>query len=551
MSDQIEIGSSPQRSASKRFVLLFLLGLSCFIFVARLHTYNEPVEHDITTAAVIANEMRAGRHYYSEVWENKPPAVHIANVIAQDLFGYGRGSIYALNVALSIITLLGVYVAASSSGMGRTAGLWAAVFWTVISGDLDLQANQPNLEAFMNGPIIWTFALLLRQPRSDNASDKSYIPWSIAIGCVLALASFYKPQCAIYGICFAIALVAYPPELSSKRRKQAVREFLIIATVGAAAWAAFFAYFSVTGRFQILYTTMFVYPRYYSGNVFINLLSSLGRHLYPTQLQVISPLIFLTLVGGIIAWFKGSRRPWVLLIAYAVATQVTIGISGRFYSHYYQLWLPLFAVGASWAMIQLTHVIREQFAAWLPQAFAVIALLFILQSELWVYSMSPQQWSKREYGNVYAASEELANEIKKFLAPNETLYVFGSEPSFYFLTNRRPPVGFFFIQDAAGGPLAGELTTKAINDLERNPPDLVILMNDVIGDKTTGPAPARLGPEHPLRAWVSQHYCPVAINRNAAFSICARPGSALEKRKAYQDLVTELSIYRDVTPDDN
>ena len=103
MSDQIEIGSFPQRSASERFVLLFLLGLSCFIFVARLHTYNEPVEHDITTAAVIANEMRAGRHYYSEVWENKPPAVHIANVIAQDLFGYGRGSIYALNVGLSII----------------------------------------------------------------------------------------------------------------------------------------------------------------------------------------------------------------------------------------------------------------------------------------------------------------------------------------------------------------------------------------------------------------------------------------------------------------
>jgi hypothetical protein len=548
MSDPTETHSFFQGIASKQFALLFLLGLTCFIFLARFHTYEEPVEHDITTAAVIANEMRQGRQYYSEVWENKPPAVHISNLFAQYLFGYGRGSIYALNVGLSVITLLGVYLAASSSGMGRAAGLWAAIFWTLSSGDLDLQANQPNLEAFMNGPIIWAFALILRLRRSGNGTNTSYIPSSLVVGGLLALASFYKPQCAIYGFCFAVAHLAYAPDTNT--RKQAVKELLIIAAVGVAAWMAFFVYFAQTGRFQILYTTMFVYPRYYSGNIFVNLLASLGRHLYPTPLRVIAPLIFLTLIGGIIAGLKGPRRPWALLIGYAVATQVTIGVSGRYYNHYYQLWLPLFAVGASWAMVSLTHVIREPLAAWLPEAIAVIALLFMLQSELWVYSMDPRQWSEREYGGVYAASEELANEINKFLAPNETLYVFGDEPGFYFLTKRRPAVGSFFIQDLAGGPLASELTTRAINDLERKPPDLVVIMNDAIGEKTSGPTPARLGPDHPLRVWVSRHYCPVAVNCNAVFSICARPGSELGRRQAYQDLVTELSIQSDEFRDD-
>src|SRR5713101_7053484 len=183
MSDATETHSFLQGIASKQFALLFLLGLACFISLARLHTYEEPVEHDITTAAVIANEMRAGRQYYSDVWENKPPAVHISNLFAQYLFGYGRGSIYALNVGLSIITLLGVYVAAPSSGMGRAAGLLAAVFWTLSSGDLDLQANQPNLEAFMNGPIIWAFALLVRGEKVDN---RSWILRALAIGGLLA-----------------------------------------------------------------------------------------------------------------------------------------------------------------------------------------------------------------------------------------------------------------------------------------------------------------------------------------------------------------------------
>ncbi|PYS61899.1 MAG: hypothetical protein DMF76_09940, partial [Acidobacteria bacterium] len=155
MTESTATSSLLNRIANQRIILLFLLGLSCFIALARFHTYNEPLEHDITATAVIANEMRAGRPYYSDVWENKPPALYIAHIAGQYLFGYGRGYLYALNVSLALISLFGVYVAASSLGMGRTAGLWAAVFWTLISGDMDLQANQPNTEAFLNAPLIW------------------------------------------------------------------------------------------------------------------------------------------------------------------------------------------------------------------------------------------------------------------------------------------------------------------------------------------------------------------------------------------------------------
>src|SRR5437016_926282 len=162
MTESTATSSLLNRIANQRIILLFLLGLSCFIALARFHTYNEPLEHDITATAVIANEMRAGRPYYSDVWENKPPALYIAHIAGQYLFGYGRGYLYALNVSLALISLFGVYVAASSLGMGRTAGLWAAVFWTLISGDMDLQANQPNTEASLNATLIWAFALFLR-----------------------------------------------------------------------------------------------------------------------------------------------------------------------------------------------------------------------------------------------------------------------------------------------------------------------------------------------------------------------------------------------------
>ena len=541
MTESTATSSLLNRIANQRIILLFLLGLSCFIALARFHTYNEPLEHDITATAVIANEMRAGRPYYSDVWENKPPALYIAHIAGQYLFGYGRGYLYALNVSLALISLFGVYVAASSLGMGRTAGLWAAVFWTLISGDMDLQANQPNTEAFLNAPLIWAFALFLRLQRSETAKKYSYLQ-ALAIGGLLALASFYKPQSALYGLFFGIVHIVFPAAQTPTRRKRAITEVAIVAGVGVVAWIAFFAYFAMTGRFAILYTTMFIYPSYYSGNMFRNLWASFGMsHLYPKPLQVISPLVFLTLIGGVIAWIKRLAQPWVLLVAYAVATQVTIGIAGRYYLHYYQLWLPLFVVGASWSVVLLSHIVKKEFEAWMPHAFATVALLFMLQSELWVYSMDPNQWAKQEYGDVYAASEVLASEINKFLAPNETLYVFGDEPGFYFITKRRPAVGAFFLQDVAGGPLANELTARTINDLNRKPPDLVIILNSAIGEKTIGPQGAKLGPDHPLRVWISQHYCPVAVNQNFFVSLCARPGSALERRPEYQALVADLS----------
>jgi hypothetical protein len=527
-----------QKLAGEQLALFFLIGLSLFIALARYHTYHEPLEHDITATAVIANEMRLGRPYFSDVWENKPPALYIVHIMAQSIFGYGRGSLFAINLTLGLLSLFGVYFAASSSGGNIVSGLWAAVFWTVTSGDLNLQANQPNTEAFMNAPLIWAFALLLSLDRSEGTAR---VLRAVLVGSLVALCSFYKPHSMVYGVLLGVGHMLFPPEATANGRKKAIKDVLIIGATGATAWFAFFVYFALTGRFQILYTTMFVYPRYYSGNIFWNLWNGFGSHLYPTQLHLITPLVFLTLAGGVIAWKSGMKRPWALLIAYAVATQFTIAAPGRFYIHYYQLWLPIIAVGAGWSIVLLGQAIKEQFSGWLPHVFAAIALLFMLPPEIWAYRMDPTEWSLKSYGGVYAASESLASNLNDVLQPEENLFVLGDEPNFYFITGRRPAVGVFFLQDIAGGPLAAEFSARMINDLNRKPPDLVVIQNSAIGPKTVGPKNARLGPDHPVRKWVSDNYCPVDINPHSFFTICAKPGSSLEQRPSYRRLAAILS----------
>jgi len=159
--DSTSISTVTSISKWRYLPLLILAGLSLVIAVMRLHTYNEPFERDITSHAVIAHEMLAGRQLYSDLWDSKPPAIFVTYAIADALVGYGPRSVYFLGVAAAVITLLGAYWAGSAYG-GRAGGLWAAAFWAVICSDLRLWANQPNIEVGMNACLVWAFALMVR-----------------------------------------------------------------------------------------------------------------------------------------------------------------------------------------------------------------------------------------------------------------------------------------------------------------------------------------------------------------------------------------------------
>jgi hypothetical protein len=101
--------------------IALLIGLAACMAVARLHTYDEPLEMDAATYAVIARELRAGRHLYSDLCDHKPPAVHATFAAAQMVAGSGPAHIYLLGLAAATVTLLGVYAAGSAIAGGQAA----------------------------------------------------------------------------------------------------------------------------------------------------------------------------------------------------------------------------------------------------------------------------------------------------------------------------------------------------------------------------------------------------------------------------------------------
>ncbi len=147
---------------NKALPIVVLSVLCAAIVLSRLHTYEEPLERDLTTYAVIAHEMLAGKALYRDLWDHKPPAIHVTYAAAELIAGYGRDSIFLMNVAAAIATLFACYWACSAGGGGRIGGCFAAALFAFASGGLAIKGNQPNTEVFINACLATGFAILVR-----------------------------------------------------------------------------------------------------------------------------------------------------------------------------------------------------------------------------------------------------------------------------------------------------------------------------------------------------------------------------------------------------
>jgi 4-amino-4-deoxy-L-arabinose transferase-like glycosyltransferase len=494
----------------KRFLpLAALVGLCALIFSLRLHTYAEPLERDLTTYAVIAHEMLNGKSLYSDLWDHKPPAIHVTYAAAELVAGYGRNSIFLMNVTAAIATLIACYFAGSAGGRGPLAGLVAATLWTLASGDLAIEGNQPNTEVFLNALLTTAFAIFARAEKSRIGIGGAFL-----IGTLFALASLYKQIVIIQA---AMISVAYFLCAQSEFRKKALVEIGLIASVGAAAWALLFGYFFAQGRGNAFTEAIFTYNRWYSAHP-PRELSELWSWpgLSPDALVVAFSIAALAFVGLVIGLITCPRRGWSLLLASAVATYVTVQLPGWFFPHYYQLWLPPLVIGAGWTVDLLKRTLPQRFA-WSSYALAGACCAVLVMMEIPCYLTPAKSWSMQKYGGIFLESEQLATKIDNLLPPGASFYEWGNETGFYFTTRREPLSGLIFAYPMQAGPLAPKLSWRLLNDLKHNEPELVVASNLTLS----------LTPNHPVVRWFDQNYR--LLWRTNSFVVLVRKGGELDR----------------------
>jgi len=485
-----------------------LIGLCALIFSLRWHTYDEPLERDLTTYAVIAHEMLNGKHLYSELWDHKPPAIHITYAAAELVAGYGRNSILLMNVAAAMATLVACYLAGSGGGRGPIAGLVAATLWTVASGDPAIEGNQPNTEVFLNALLTTAFVIYARA-----GTNRIGFRGALFVGVLFAAASFYK-QIVIVQIAFLC--VAYFACVESQYRKKALGEIALIGAIGAIAWALLFGYFFFSGRGNAFIEAVFTYNRWYSAHPprdISELWSWPG--LSPDALMVAFSIAALAVIGMVIGLKVCPRHGWLLLLSVAIATYITIQLPGWFFPHYYQLWLPPLVIGAGWSVELLRRTLPLRFS-WMAYAAAGVSCTVLVMIELPCYFLPAKSWSTQKYGGIFLETEQLAAKIDKVLPRGATVFEWGNETGFYFATRRDPPSGVIFAYPMQAGPLAPKLSWRLLSDLKKKEPELIVTANLTMWQS----------PEHPVTKWIEQNYR--LLWTTNSFGVAVRKGSELD-----------------------
>jgi hypothetical protein len=96
----------------------------------------------------------------------------------------------------------------------------------------------------------------------------------------------------------------------------------------------------------------------------------------------------------------------------------------------------------------------------------------------------------------------------------EAFYEWGAESGLYFTSGRRPLSGIIFAYPMLAGPLAGKLSRRLLDDLERSRPDLI-----VVNDQTF--AFAQTQGQHPVLSWLKRKL-PAVFRRQHVLVACPK-----------------------------
>ena len=319
-------------------VLIAFAVFVLWVVATRWMLRHEPMERDISTYAVVGRELLAGRPLYSDLWDHKPPGVHLIFAGATAVVGPGVPAVLLVNVALSIAVIGTMMGGAYRVGGARCAvvcgGMWAAV-----GIDLGLQANQPNVELAMNLCISLALAASLAATPQDKGRGAG------PIGVLTAFAVLLKPVAAAqFGL---LAAVEIGERWRNRQKGESARYFgrwvgaAVAILVIVMSWCVFRAGFDPVWDAVIRYNLS-----YAKGSLLDNLVEVPRFWLYLplTSVAVIVLLSMATIRGLVVVGAPVRHR----ILAVLTGAVTAIAAPGRFYPHYYQLLLvPLVLAAAA------------------------------------------------------------------------------------------------------------------------------------------------------------------------------------------------------------
>jgi len=454
------------------------LAAGCLIFIAtRLTAVPEPLGIDQGIFATAGWGMTRGLMLYRDLWDQKPPGIHLLYAGAIALAGPHPWVVVVLDTAAWTLTAIFVMLIATRLGAPRAA--WTAA---VVMAIATFPSFAFNYGGFLERAVPEVFITTLAAGAVWATLTRRYWLAGLAVG----VAAVFKPTAAVYWPVCALAAVLAGDTATRAAVRMAATLALPWLTVALWLWWAGAA---GDARDAIVdYNIGYVA----AGSGPLELPLRFAHEIW--RLVKFDPAWLLGAAGGIAAvvgWLKPGDRARPVLPALAIVwlagVLVAVAANGiRMYSTYFLPAAAPVALLAGWFLAEYSRGARAIVAglvllaaaglAWRSQA-PQRAIRYVgadigrmrgtLAREPYLDMFS----SRNRRGYSARANAELADYLRAHAAPDDRLYIFGMAPAVYVDASLLPANRFLWTYPAVApfmhGPrwgvdaLASELTAAA------------------------------------------------------------------------------------------
>ena len=440
-------------------------GIGILFVALRWNNFNTPLTRDEGEYAYAAQLLEKGIAPYQHAFIQKPPMV---------IYSYAFADWLGLQCWWSPRILAGVFVALATILLGYAVRLefGAVVAWlamwlaTVMIPAPEIGQFAANTEMFLLLPLLTLVAVFVRE------QHRGFHQWHwLVAGFAAITAALYK-----YTVLPLVVLI-FIAWLWKTARTQDVRSLvrrLVPAGMGAVVAGGLILGFFIfrDGGRQLWECTVHFNRQYVQS-------SNFGLWgLWFNLKSFWSAWWILFLFSGAV-FLRPAARIWLWAGLFGGAGLCT---SASVYGHYYILLMPFWAVLAANGI----NTAGEVLARWLKRpANGIVAVLaaftvfYCLVPDLPWMACPPARFSPAKFGgqNPFAESPLVARRVAELSAPDDFIFIAGSEPQILCYARRLSPTRFITMYPLMiPSSLARGYQREAIQDLEQHPPAWIVLV---------------------------------------------------------------------------
>lgn len=414
-----------------------LLILLFVIFILRIPTLFEPHRYaDEEIYLTLGQGVRKGLVLYRDIHDNKPPFLYLVAAVAHSLFWF--------RFILLVVHAAGVIFFWKLAELVFDKKHWAVVVSTGFFGLLStlpfLEGNIANGENFMIVPALFGTYLLYRS-LADPSERQRTLPY-LVIGLLFSFAFLFKVSIAFdfVGLLAFWWLLAEPKlQVRDRLRLLFSRRLWLVVAGFIGPIAISIAYYTLRGAF-VPYVRSALLQN-------IGYLSTWGNE---SDGILSNPLIWRGLAvagvfGAVWALKEKLSFPVRFVVVWTAFSLYGAFLSSRPYPHY--LLEPLVPVSLLVVLVfTQTHIVHR----FVSLAMLGLVVLGYFQNSFWYYSTLPYYQnfmsfvagskSREAYLDFWGVKHnyEVADYLKKRTSSSDRIFVWGTEPSIYALSDRLP-----------------------------------------------------------------------------------------------------------------